>query len=333
MQVMILAAGRSTRLGPLGVEIPKPLVPICGYPAIEFGLALCRHAGLGHAVVNVHHQGDKIRAALGDGARLGVRVAYSDEPDLLGTGGGLAQARARALLAPGPVLVMNGKIVADLDLGAVIDAHRSAPPGTVATMVVRSDPEPEQYAPVLVDETGRIVGLRGVRGPMTTFGETRSLMFSGVHVVEPSLLDRLPPAGVSDVIGDGYIPALLAGDRVQAFVMTGYFAEHSTPARYLRGNVALLRDPTLVPHPPGALAGVDEHADVHLEARLLDPVRIAAGAAIEAGATVGPDSVVCTGARVAAGAVVEGSIVWPGAVARGEVRGVVLTATGAVAGA
>src|SRR5256885_4080561 len=157
MQVMILAAGRSTRLGELGAARPKPLLPICGHPAITFGLALCRRAGLTDVVVNLHHHGDLIRRALGDGARHGVSIRYSDEADeLLGTGGGIA--RARALLGRGPVLVMNGKVVADVDLAAVVAAHRAATPGAVATMVLREDPHPERWAPVSIDATGREIG-------------------------------------------------------------------------------------------------------------------------------------------------------------------------------
>ena len=93
---MLLAAGRSTRLGALGAALPKPLLPICGHPAITFGLHACARAGLGRVVVNLHHHGDLIRRALeGSGARgASVAVAYSDEPELLGTGGGIAKARA-----------------------------------------------------------------------------------------------------------------------------------------------------------------------------------------------------------------------------------------------
>src|SRR5688500_10234635 len=110
MQVMILAAGKSTRLGSLGAVLPKPLVPVCGYPAITFGLALCRHAGLHDVVVNLHHHGDLIREALGDGAAHRVKIAYSDEAEeLLGTGGGVK--RARGLFRSEPVLIMNGKVV------------------------------------------------------------------------------------------------------------------------------------------------------------------------------------------------------------------------------
>src|SRR3954447_26746698 len=120
MNVMLLAAGRSTRLGPLGVALPKPLVPVCGYPAIAFGLAACARAGFERAVVNVFHHGDLLRQTLG-AQTAGVALAYSVETELLGTGGGIA--KARELMEPGRLLVMNAKVVADLDLPPFVDAH------------------------------------------------------------------------------------------------------------------------------------------------------------------------------------------------------------------
>jgi mannose-1-phosphate guanylyltransferase len=325
MQVMILAAGRSTRLGALGAVKPKPLVPICGYPAIAFGLAACARAGLRDVVINLHHHAEQIRAAVGDGSAFGVRVRYSMEDELLGTGGGIA--RARPLFRPGPLLVVNGKVVADLSLEAVIAAHRAAPGGTLATMVLRPDVSGGQFAPVTVDEVARVVGLRGRRGQVTAYGKTTNHMFTGVHVLEPHLLDRLPP-GVSDVIADAYQPALEDGGRVQSMLMTGYFEEHSTPVRYLAGNQALLRRPGLVSCIPGPLTGVDPSAQIDGSASLRPPVRIAAGAIIEARAIVGPEVVLCAGARVAAEARVRRSVVWEGARAEGDLDGVVVTPEG-----
>jgi NDP-sugar pyrophosphorylase family protein len=329
MQVMLLAAGKSTRLGELGAVLPKPLVPICGYPAITFALALCRRAGLTDVVVNLHHHGELIRQALGDGSEHGVAIRYSEEVDLLGTGGGIA--RARSLFKPGPVLVMNGKVVADIDLATVVAAHREAPSGTAATMVLRQDPNIDQWSPVGVDATGRVVSLRQQRTDHTPVGAITDRMFTGIHILEPSLMDRLPPTGVSDVIAEAYLPALRAGARIQSLTMTGYFAEHSTPERYLDGNLALLRKPDLVSRPPGPLVGIDPDASVHPRARILMPVRIAAGATIEEGAVIGPLAVIGVGARVVAGARVEHSVVWSGVVASGEVHEtVVTTSAGAV---
>jgi NDP-sugar pyrophosphorylase family protein len=323
MQVMLLAAGRGTRLGALGETLPKPLVPVCGHPAVAFSLALCRQAGLRDVVVNVHHLGDRLRAALGDGSALGLRIRYSVEEELLGTGGGLA--RARPLLGPGPVLVMNAKVVADIDLQSVIAVHRAAPPGGLATMVLRDERRREDWNPVGVDATGRVVSLRGQRTDRTPVGPISERVFTGIHVIEPGLLDRLPPTGVSDLIGDAYIPALVEGRRIHSLTMPGFFADPSTPERYLAANLALLNDPGLVAHPPGPLVGVDDAARVHPEARVIMPSRVAAGAVVEAGAVVGPLAVICAGARVAAGARVEQTVVWPDATAEGEVRGAVVT--------
>lgn len=321
MQVMILAAGRSTRLGSIGMALPKPLLPICGYPAISYGIELCRRAGLTDIIINLHHHGDKIGQTLGDGGRWGVRLRYSYEEELLGTGGGLW--KARQMFSPGPVLVLNGKVAADVDLGKVVGAHQQAPQGTLATMVVREDPKPELWAPIGVDATGMVLSIRGKRAERTALGPILPRMFTGIHIIEPALLDRLPE-GIADVIGDAYIPALLAGGRIQSVTMKGYFAEHSTPERYLAGNLDLLQNSELLPHAPGPLVGVDSGAQVDPTARILPPVRIAAGAVIEAGAVVGPLAVVCGGGRVAARAEVARSVVWPGATATGNVLGAIV---------
>jgi NDP-sugar pyrophosphorylase family protein len=175
-----------------------------------------------------------------------------------------------------------------------------------------------------VDTSGAVFTIRGKRTDRTALGAILPRMFTGIHVVEPGLLDRLPE-GVSDIIGDAYIPALLAGNRIASVAMKGYFAEHSTPERYLAGNLDLLANPELLPQAPGPLVGVDAGAQVDPSARLVAPVRIAAGAVVEAGAVVGPLAVVCGGGRVAASAEVARSVVWPGATASGKHLGAIIT--------
>jgi NDP-sugar pyrophosphorylase family protein len=327
---MLLAAGRSTRLGALGLALPKPLIPVCGYPAIRFGLHAAARAGARRVVVNVFHRGDLVQSTLGervgsDGGRLSIDVAYSVETELLGTGGGLAKARAQ--FDAGPLLVMNAKVVADLDLGALRAAHGRA--GGVATMLLRDDPEPRRWGAIGVDETGRVVSILDARSPQPPRGAVTERMFTGIHVLEPALLDRLQPV-VCDVIRDAYIPALLAGETISAITHAGYFAEHSTPERYLAGNVALLRDPGLLRDPPGPLVGVDAAAAIDGAARVVGSCRIEAQAVIEPGAVVGPEVVVGAGARVAAGARLERTVVWPGAVASGTIADAIVTPNGLV---
>jgi len=332
MNVMLLAAGRSTRLGALGAVLPKPLVPVCGYPTIAFGLAACARAGMERAVVNVFHHGDLLQATLGASA-YGVRLDYSIEAELLGTGGGLAF--ARPLLGAGPVLVMNAKVVADLDLAAFVASHEAshaaaqAAGGAVATMLLRDDPEARRWGAISADETGRVVGILDARSPQPPEGRVTERMFTGIHVLEPALLDRLRPV-VCDVIRDAYIPALLAGATIRAEVLGGYFAEHSTPERYLEGNLALLRDPSLVPHPPGPLVGIEPGAHIEPGARILGSCRIEAGAVVEAGAELGPEVVLGAGARVAAGLKVRGAVVWPGVAITSDLARAIATPDGIV---
>lgn len=319
MKVMLLAAGRSTRLGALGRTLPKPLTPICGYPAILFGLAACARAGLTEVVVNLHHHGELVRRALGDGAAVGVHVTYSDETELLGTGGGLAH--ARPLLGAGPVVVMNAKVVADVDLQALIADHEAS--GADATLVLRDDPAARAWGAISTDEEGRVIGILDATSPRVPRGTIVERMFTGIQIVGPQVLDRLHPV-FSDSVRHGYIPALQDGADIRAVGLTGYFAEHSTPERYLAGNLALLRQPHLISHPPGPLTGIDPRAHVDPRARIIAPVRIEADAVIEANAIVGPQVVVGRGAIVRSGAEVSHAVLWPAVEVQGKVDGTVV---------
>lgn len=324
---MLLAAGRSSRLGALGAAVPKPLVPICGYPPIAFVLTLCRRARLPYAVVNLHHLGEQIEDAIGDGSAYGVSVRYSFEQELLGTGGGLV--KARPLFRSEPVLIMNAKVVVDVDLTTIIAAH-AASAGAEATMALRPAPPGSSFAPVEVDATGRVIGIRGERGSHAPVGAVRAMMFTGIHIVGSKLLDRLPREGESDVIADAYLPALRAGALVASVEVSGYFEEHSTPERYLAGNFALLREPGQVSNSPGPLVGAEPSSIVHATAELIPPYRVGEGALIEAGAKVGPFAVVGAGATVSRNAHLQRAVVWPGQTAQGEVSDAVVTAEGVI---
>jgi NDP-sugar pyrophosphorylase family protein len=322
--VMLLAAGRSTRLGPLGLALPKPLVPICGYPAIRFGLAASARAGFREAVVNLHHLGDRLRDTLGDGEG-GLRVRYSVEIELLGTGGGIAH--ARGLLGGGRVLVINGKVVADIDLRDFLGGHVES--GAEGSLLLRDDPDPRKWGAIGVDASGRVVSILTARSPIPPEGPVTERMFTGIHVMEPALLDRLRPAPC-DVIRDAYMPALEAGARIAAQRLDGYFAEHSTPERYLAGNLDLLHNPSLVPHPPGPLTGIAATAQT-AGARLIPPYRIAAGAVVEPGAEIGPGAVIGAHAQIRATARIRNAVVWQDTVVDGELEHAVATPEGVVA--
>ena len=324
MKAMILCAGLSTRLGPLGAAVPKPLLPVCDVPILRYGIALLVAHDVRDIVINLHHRGELIRDALGDGAALGARIQYVSEPAILGTGGGLKN--ALHLLDPdgadAPFLSMNGKLIFDLDLAELLAAH-ARDPDVLGRMVVRRVPDAVAWGALDVADAG------GPRPRVRDILGQGDFMFCGVHVTRPSVVRRLPD-GEACMIRQGYLPWLQAGEPVAAFDAGGvYFAEHSIPERYLASNLDLLAGARLR-HPPAALTGVDPAAQIDPSARVVSPVRIGPGARIGAGAVVGPGAVVGAGAEVAAGAVLERAVVWPGARAEGATRDAIVTSSGTV---
>ena len=307
MRAMILCAGLGTRLGKLGADCPKPMLPVCGLPILRYGVANLVGHGVRDLVINTHHLGDVIRAELGDGSRFGARIQYVHEVALLGTGGGLKH--ALPLLDPDgrdePFLSINGKLIFDLDVTALAAAFRAAGPEVLGMMVVRRVPDAVAWGAVDVR--------RDARGPhVVDILGTGEHMFCGAHVTRPSVMARLP-AGESDSIRQGYLPWLRAGERVAAYEHDGgYFAEHSTPERYLQSSWDLL-DGAPLRHPPAHLGGVDPTARIHPTATLVAPLHVAAGATIDAGVTVGPYAVVGAGAHVRRS--LARTVVWAGAIA------------------
>ncbi len=315
---MLLCAGKGTRLGDLSHEKPKPLLPVCDISILRYGIANLVAHGIRDIVINLHHHGHLIREELADGSQLGARIQYSVEDEILGTGGGLK--KAIELLDPDgvdePVLSMNGKLIFDLDITALLKAY-AATRDSLGMMVVKAEPRALLWGAVDVRSEGQGLRVHNVLGE-------GGHMFCGVHVTRPSVLRRLPE-GEACMIRQGYLPWMQAGERVSAYVhQEGYFAEHSTPRRYLQSSIDLLSGQTLR-NPPAQLVGIDEGAEVHASATIIPPVRIGAGAVIEADCHIGPHVVIGHGARVRAGSVVRESVVWAGAELEGSHEQVIVT--------
>ncbi len=317
-RAMLLCAGLSTRLRELSLELPKPLLPVCDVPILRYGIANLVGHGIRDIVINLHLHGELIEREIGDGSRLGARVQYTREEIVLGTGGGLKH--ALPLLDPDgddePIISLNGKLIFDLDIAALLASYRRDP-DVLGMMVVRRVPDAREWGAVKVEDDGGRLRVRDILGD----GEH---MFCGVHVTRPSVLRRLPD-GEACMVRQGYLPWLRANGHVAAHVVgDGYFAEHSTPDRYLESSIALLSGAELT-HPPAPLRGIDPGADVDPGAEIRQPVRIAAGARVASGARVGPGVVIGRGATVEPGTRIERSVVWPGARVSGDLANAIVT--------
>jgi len=225
MKAMILAAGLGTRLRPLTHTMPKPLLPVAGTPLIVWNLLLLKRHGFLDVVINLHHLGPMIEQAVGNGSRYGMRVIYSREPVILGTGGGIKQAEPN--FSGSPVLILNGDTLVEIDLEALWTFHRQR--DAAATLVLRSDPDAERWGLVELAEDNRIVRItgRGLSEPTLT----QPRMFAGIHILHPRLLREVPKGKASSII-DAYVSGIQRNEIILGYEHQGYWSDIGTPERY-----------------------------------------------------------------------------------------------------
>ena len=158
MKAMILAAGFGTRLWPLTVGRTKPALPFLNRPLIAYTIEYLKRHGVEDLIINLHHEPDSVREQIGDGSDYGVRIDYSvEEPEILGTSGALDRVRDR--LDKETFLVINGKIITDIDLGAAVAAHRDRP--ALTTLVLLPNHKRERFSEVKITQDGRVSEFAG----------------------------------------------------------------------------------------------------------------------------------------------------------------------------
>ncbi len=236
---MILAAGFGSRLRPLTDRVPKPLIRVAGAPLIAYPLALLREAGVREAVINLHHHGSQIRAALGREA-YGVSLSYSEEDVILDTGGGIE--KAREWLEGDDFVVLNADSIMDLPLAEVIAWHRRQ--GALATMVLRPDRDAVRYGVIEIDAASRIQRFLG--RPADAPAPLTPLMFAGVHVFSPGVFAHMRPGrfGINAVT---YPAMLAAGCPLFGYRFDGYWRVLDTHAGLAEGRWDLARSDVLAP--------------------------------------------------------------------------------------
>ncbi len=234
---MVLAAGLGTRMAPLTRLRPKPALPVLNKPLIAHTLDHLAAHGVTRAVINTHAMPDRIEEAVGRWCPEGLRVVFSHEKEILGTAGGLR--RAARHFPDEPLYMVNSDSLSDVDLRAAADAHAAS--GRRATMVVRPHEEGTPYRPVITGPdqggTAPLLGFTG-RGDAAP-GTPRT--FTGVHVMQPDVLEEIPARGACDINADVY--ARILRDRPGAlgtWLHEGWWFEAGSPARYLDLNLEMI---------------------------------------------------------------------------------------------
>ncbi len=238
MKAMILAAGFGTRLWPLTIGRTKPAIPFLNRPLIGFTIDYLRRYGFEDIIINLHHEPDSVRRQIGDGSQFGVRIHYSvEEPEILGTSGALDN--VRDLLNKETFVVINGKIITDINLAAALETHRQK--SALATLVLKPNPKCERFSEVKITEDGRIQEFAGFPNSQLPTSNA-PLMFTGIHLMEPEIFEYIPRGIFSDSVKDVYPKAMADGKVIAAHIAASdsSWFELSTLHRYLEISLEFL---------------------------------------------------------------------------------------------
>jgi len=291
LEAILLVGGKGTRLRPLTLSAPKPLLPTAGVPFLAHQLTRAAECGVTHVVLATSYRAEMFEEAFGDGAHFGLSIDYVYEDTPLGTGGGIRNAASRLRGGPDdPVVILNGDILSGHDLPAQVDLHRKKDAAVTLHLVEVEDPT--RYGCVPTDGAGRVTDfLEKTPNPVT------NRINAGCYVFRRSVIDAIPAGEVVSVERLTF-PGLIAADAViMGYAESAYWLDVGTPEAFVRGSC----DVVLGRMPSPALPGSPGES-------LLLP-----------GASVAPDAVVSGGtvlgwaARVAAGAAVHGSVLFDGA--------------------
>jgi mannose-1-phosphate guanylyltransferase len=311
LEAIMLVGGKGTRLRPLTISAPKPMLPTAGVPFTAHQLARARDAGVTHVVLATSYRAEVFEEYFGDGSAFGLELTYVTETEPLGTGGGIRNVAAHLRSGPDePVLIFNGDVLSGVDLAGQVEAHRQS--GAAVTLHLVEVEDPRAFGVVPTDDDGRVTAfLEKTPDPPT------NRINAGCYVFRRRIIDTIP-AGRPVSVERETFPGLLAeGALVRSYVDSSYWLDLGTPAAFVQGSCDLVRGRIASSALPGPVG----------EALLLDEAG-AEGASVTGGTTLGRHAHVAAGAHVESSVVFDGAEVGEGAVVTRSILGV-----GAVVGA
>ncbi len=305
MKAILLAGGKGTRLRPLTIHTPKPIVPIFERPFLHYQLDLLKQVPeIDEVILSLNYQPRRIEEIFGDGSEAGLNIRYVVEPAPLGTAGAVRYAGESLHES---VVVFNGDVLTNVDLAAVLRLHRERK--AKATIVLTPVENPTAYGLVETDADGNI--LRFLEKPKPD-EITCDTINAGIYVLEPETFDRIPK-DTPWSIERSFFPSLI--DRSEAFVAyvyRGYWIDIGTPEKYMQVHKDIL-DGRYHAAPlgmSGPAPWIASDARIDEGATVTGPCFIDAGAVVKAGAKIGPHAVIGRQCQIEEHAIVDHSIVW-----------------------
>ncbi|MFJ8937803.1 sugar phosphate nucleotidyltransferase [Streptomyces sp. NPDC102365] len=300
-EAILLVGGKGTRLRPLTVHTPKPMVPAAGVPFLRHQLARARAAGVEHIVLATSYLAEVFEPYFGDGSSMGLHIEYVTEDEPLGTGGAIRNVASRLRSAPGdPVLIFNGDILTGLDIPALVDAHRSS--GADVSLHLTRVTDPRAYGLVPTDASGRVQAF--LEKPQTPEEIVTDQINAGAYVFRRSVIDSIPVGRPVSVERETFPDLLAAGAHLQGMVDSTYWLDLGTPEAFVRGSADLVLGRAPSPAVPGRCG----------DRLVLPTASVAADAKLTGGTVVGSGATVGEGARVFGSAILADAVVEPGAV-------------------
>lgn len=300
MQALILAGGKGTRLRPLTVYTPKPIVPFLNRPFLLYQIEILRRAGIENITLSLSYQPNKIEEILGDGSDFGVNLRFITEPSPMGTGGAYKYAADDIRET---TVVFNGDILTDLDVAEVIEFHRSKQ--AAATIVLAPVENPSAYGLVETDRSGKVLQFREKPKPEELAELTINTVNAGIYILEPEVLDLIP-AGENHSFEYNVFPDLLSNQKAfYAYVLKeNYWRDIGNPESYLAGHMDFLS---------GKVKGFDIERSA--KAEISHTAIVDKNSLVEDECIIKPNariinSVIGRGVLVEEKAVIENSIVW-----------------------
>lgn len=307
MKAILLAGGKGTRLRPLTLNTPKPIVPIFNRPFLCYQIDLLKQIPeIDEVILSLNYQPGRIEDLLGDGRELGVTIRYLVEPMPLGTAGAVKYAEQYLDEA---VLVFNGDVLTHLDLAAVVRLHRER--RARATIVLTPVENPSAFGLVETDADGNVRRFLEKPKPHEISCDTIN---AGIYILEPATFDRIPKQ-TNWSIERRFFPSLVAdGQTFVAYVSRGYWIDIGTPERYVQVHRDIMDGRfTAAPFTPSSAkaAVVTPGVTIDDQAHIEGPCFLDQGTIVRAGARIGPYTVVGRDCTIKEDAVVAGSILWP----------------------
>jgi len=305
MKAVVMAGGEGSRLRPLTLARPKPMVPIATKPVMQHNLDLLKRHGVTEVVVTVQYLASAIQDYFGDGSQLGMKIVYSVEESPLGTAGSVKLAQKHLT---DTFLVVSADALTDFDLSQIVSFHKDR--NALATLTLYRVPNPLEYGVIITNDDGKIVQFLEKPSWGEVFSDTVN---TGIYVLEPEILDYFEPNKVFDFSQDLFPMMLKKGDPIFGFISPGYWCDVGNLQEYMRANADLLSGKVGIPLPGTHLGGgiwVDEGAEVSPDSQLYGPVVVGREAKIKSGAVVHGPSVVGEYSVVDSRSHVVRSVIW-----------------------